>query len=84
MALAICPSCGEDIKITGRTRTGQKLSCPHCDAWLEVIEVDPVELDWVYDEFDEEDEEDEEWDLDEEWDEEDPDEEEEEEEYEDE
>jgi len=32
---------------------GQKMTCPHCDAWLEVIELDPVELDWAYEDEDE-------------------------------
>jgi len=57
MTVAICPSCGEDVKLSGRPRIGQKMTCPHCDAWLEVIEMDPVELDWAYDE-------DEDWDYD--------------------
>jgi len=33
---------------------GQRLNCPYCDADLEVINVDPLELDWVYDWSDEE------------------------------
>jgi hypothetical protein len=28
---------------------GQKVICPHCDADLEVISVEPLELDWAYD-----------------------------------
>lgn len=69
MAVAICPSCGEDIKLAGRSKIGQKVTCPYCDAWLEVIEVDPVELDWVYDEEEEEDF-DEDWEDLEDWEEE--------------
>jgi hypothetical protein len=41
---------------------GQKLTCPHCDAELEVISLNPLELDWAYDwswDEDDEDEEDE-------------------------
>jgi lysine biosynthesis protein LysW len=30
-------------------RLGQKVICPHCDVELEVISVDPLELDWAYD-----------------------------------
>jgi hypothetical protein len=37
---------------------GQEVLCPHCDAELEVIETDPVELDWVYDEYDGDDDDD--------------------------
>jgi lysine biosynthesis protein LysW len=48
-ATAICPSCGEDIRLphSSNVRIGQRLLCPHCDAGLEVIELDPVELDWA-------------------------------------
>jgi Zn-finger nucleic acid-binding protein len=35
---------------------GLKVNCPNCDAELEVIETDPVELDWVYDDDEDQDE----------------------------
>lgn len=50
MPIAICPSCGEDIKMRGNSKIGQAVTCPYCDAELEVIDLDPVELDWAYDE----------------------------------
>ena len=50
---AICPACGEWVKIPEHPKIGQKLTCIHCEADLEVIEVGPVELDWAY--FEEED-----------------------------
>jgi lysine biosynthesis protein LysW len=34
-------------------KVGKGLTCPHCGADLEVIGVDPVELDWAYEESDE-------------------------------
>jgi hypothetical protein len=38
------------------------VNCPNCEAELEVISTDPVELDWVYEEWDDEDEdEDQDW-----------------------
>jgi hypothetical protein len=41
---------------------GQEVACPHCDAELEVIETDPVELDWIYeDDVDEDDDDDDDW-----------------------
>jgi lysine biosynthesis protein LysW len=59
---ATCPDCGKVIRLRGRVRMGQEVTCPHCDAELEVIETDPVELDWVYDEYDgEDDEDDDDW-----------------------
>ncbi|UCC65702.1 MAG: lysine biosynthesis protein LysW [Anaerolineae bacterium] len=29
-------------------KVGEELTCPHCEADLEVISLDPVELDWAY------------------------------------
>ena len=68
-AKAICPSCGEWVRLPDHPKIGQKITCLECEADLEVIEVNPVELDWVYmeDELDDED-----WDdEDDNWDEED-------------
>lgn len=80
-AKAICPSCGEWVKLPDHPKIGQKITCLECEADLEVIEVDPVELDWAYieGELDDEDlDEDEDWDEEEEdWDDEEDDEEEE-------
>jgi lysine biosynthesis protein LysW len=46
----------------GNVKIGQAMTCPYCDAELEVIDLDPVELDWAYDEewedWDEEEEDD--------------------------
>lgn len=59
MTTAICPACDRNIKVPNRPRIGQKLVCPHCDTDLEVIEVDPLELDWAYEDLDDFDEDDE-------------------------
>jgi alpha-aminoadipate/glutamate carrier protein LysW len=75
MPLGVCPECDEDIRIPGKPRLGQRVSCQHCGAQLELVELDPLELDWVYEDDDEDedddlfasavdDEEDEEEDLD--------------------
>ena len=60
-----CPDCDGKIVLNPRVQLGQKLVCPHCDAELEVISVDPVELDWAYDwswdDEDEDEDEDEDW-----------------------
>ena len=63
---ALCPDCGERVAIRGAVHVGQEITCPHCDAILEVVDTDPVELDWAYeddwdeDEYDEEEEDDDE------------------------
>ncbi len=53
MATAFCPACDEEVKLSGKPKIGQTLTCPHCGEELQVIEVDPVELDWAY--YDEDD-----------------------------
>jgi alpha-aminoadipate carrier protein LysW len=61
---ADCPDCGQKITLKGPVVLGQEVVCPHCEAELEVVETEPVELDWAYDD---------EWD-DDEWDDEEEDE----------
>lgn len=73
-AKAICPSCGEWVKLPDHPKIGQKITCLQCEADLEVIEVNPVELDWAFMEAELDDEEwddDEDWDEEEDWDDED-------------
>jgi alpha-aminoadipate/glutamate carrier protein LysW len=66
MAEAMCPDCGQQVEVGLKPKLGQWLTCPHCNAELEVVSVNPVELDWASD-F-EEDDEDEFWDEEEVWD----------------
>ena len=40
---------------------GKKVVCPNCDAELEVVETEPVELDWAYDDDLDSTEEEEDW-----------------------
>lgn len=60
-AIARCPDCGEKIRLTGRVFVGMAVDCPECDAALEVIATEPVELDWADDDSYDEDQDDEEW-----------------------
>ena len=72
---AFCPACDEAITLQGNPKVGQRLRCPSCDTEIEVIDVNPVELDWAYededdfyDDWDDEDsDEDDDWD-DDDWD----------------
>ena len=63
MNSAYCPDCEGKIVLNPLARVGQKLACPHCQAELEVISVDPLEFDWAYDWSwdDEENNDDEDW-----------------------
>ena len=44
---AICPSCEGWVAIPNNPRIGQQVMCRHCETDLEIIEISPVELDWV-------------------------------------
>lgn len=46
MAIAICLGCDEDIRFPGRPRLGQAVTCHRCGARLEIVDVNPLELDW--------------------------------------
>ena len=49
MVRVYCLDCVGKITLGSQARVGLKLICPHCDAELEVISIDPPEIDWVYD-----------------------------------
>ena len=58
---ADCPDCGARIAVQSPVRVGQQVRCPNCDAELEVIDTNPVELDWVYEDEESDEDEDEDW-----------------------
>ena len=43
-----CVECGERITLSGRVEMGQTVRCPECVATMEVVSLDPVEVDWIY------------------------------------
>ena len=43
---ALCPDCDLQVKFSMTPKIGEKLVCPHCDAFLEVVSLAPLELDW--------------------------------------
>jgi lysine biosynthesis protein LysW len=49
MAVGYCPECETDIKLGKAPRKGQRVNCWKCGADLEVVNLSPIELDWVYD-----------------------------------
>lgn len=52
--MARCPECEVAIDIDNDVEEGQQLDCPECGADLEVVNTNPVELDLVVDEEEEE------------------------------
>ena len=61
---AYCPECDARITLRKEPELGQRLVCPECDEPLEVVELDPLELDWAYDEDEDEEEAWDDWDQD--------------------
>lgn len=55
MSTVLCPECDEKIRMPGRPTLGRRFACHNCGVELELINLDPVELDWVYNEPDEDD-----------------------------
>ena len=49
MSITYCLDCEREIKIDAQATLGQRIACRHCGVTLEIINVDPPELDWVYD-----------------------------------
>lgn len=45
--MATCVECDEEITIGRRPRLGMKVICGYCGAHLEVVSLDPLELDWA-------------------------------------
>jgi uncharacterized paraquat-inducible protein A len=64
MAVASCPDCEWEVYLGAQPKEGQRVTCPSCKAALEVVDLDPPELDWAFDGFEPD------WDPDdeEEWD----------------
>jgi len=48
MARAFCPVCDASI-VANRPRVGTEIVCRECGAYLEVVSVDPFEVDLPYD-----------------------------------
>ena len=50
--LTKCPDCGQGIRIKGEILLCMPVTCPNCGVQLQVIGTSPLELDWVYEEWD--------------------------------
>lgn len=45
MPIGTCPECKEDVFVDAETEQGDLVFCDECDADLELVGLDPVELD---------------------------------------
>ena len=53
MPIATCPQCEAEIHVDEEMDKGDAMICPECDASLEVVGLDPVELDFAVEEEEE-------------------------------
>jgi len=56
--IATCPECEAEIHVEEDLDKGEPVTCSECDARLEVVGLDPVELDYAPEDEDEDDDED--------------------------
>jgi hypothetical protein len=47
--MAFCLDCDRPLDLADSLVAGQRVICSYCEVQLEVINVEPLELDWVYD-----------------------------------
>jgi alpha-aminoadipate carrier protein LysW len=50
-AAASCPDCGRRISLAPQSKIGQRVICQRCGADLELVSLEPPELDWFTTEF---------------------------------
>ena len=62
VAIAECPECETNIRFHKPLKVGQIVICPECEERLEVRQLNPLELDWTFDDYDDD------YDYDENWD----------------
>lgn len=54
MPTTVCPECSEDVYVDADSEQGDIIACDECGAQLEVVGLDPIELD-IYEEGDKDD-----------------------------
>jgi alpha-aminoadipate/glutamate carrier protein LysW len=47
MPTAVCPECTEDVFVDAESEQGDHIACEECGSSLEVVGLDPFELDRV-------------------------------------
>lgn len=44
-----CLGCDQSIDLGTEIAIGRQITCPDCETQLEIINLYPIELDWIYD-----------------------------------
>jgi lysine biosynthesis protein LysW len=50
MPVSVCPECRALVTLEAAPALGQRAECPGCRAALEVVSLQPLELDWRFEE----------------------------------
>ena len=50
-AVVECLYCGEDIQIYTNPKSGSFVTCNKCSSQFEIIDIEPVMIDWPYYDF---------------------------------
>jgi lysine biosynthesis protein LysW len=48
MIISICPNCKAKVSLGSKPRLGDRVDCFECDTELELVWLDPPELDWPW------------------------------------
>jgi lysine biosynthesis protein LysW len=64
MPYAACPGCDQNIFLRRTPKMGDMVYCDNCEADLEVVGLNPIELDWPWEEDEDEFVDDDDWDDD--------------------
>jgi len=67
MEMGFCPECDADIAVGKKPFEGQKITCPKCGAFLQIIALSPIEIDWADDDYEDYDDDYEDENDDEDW-----------------
>jgi len=51
MPTSVCPECSEDVYVDADSEQGDIISCDECGTDLEIVGLDPIELD-IHEEID--------------------------------
>ena len=61
MPTTACPECSEDVYVDAESEQGDIISCDECGTELEIVGLDPIELDIYSDDVDDLDDDDDEF-----------------------
>lgn len=43
-----CLECERELDLGNQPQIGQRVKCEYCEVQLEIINIEPLELDWIY------------------------------------